>query len=557
MWATAQYLAYAPTGTVLDWEVVLPATGRNTTQGRAIGRLGAEEVLTVNAALGSHDLDLSGTWVQFPDVPAPEDCPVQQIPPMFADTVLVRVEQRLARGRLMVELDGTPGDANSAFWTRVPGHLEPSAATLAVIGDFVSGGVSQPLGVRTMGRSLDNTLRVAQLVPTEWVLCDIHMHALAHGFGQGLAHLWAQDGTLLGNGQPVHQRAPMARRQRRGVGRGALEDDLRTTRTMMRTRKIGSLEVSVVGLGCNNFGGRLDYDGSAAVVHEALDAGITFFDTADIYGGTRSEEFLGRALGARRADIVLATKFGMQVDAEHKGAKPDYVHRALEDSLRRLQTDHVDLYQLHAPDPDTPIAETLGALDECVRAGKALEIGCSNFTVAQLREAEAAATDGVGPFRQRAERVQPVAPEGRARRAPRVRTGRPRLPALLPPGVGGAHRQVPARPATSRRHPAVGGEAERGAAVRRHCSPWWSSSPNSRRAQGPEHGGARHRLDRRPPARGLGHRRGHLARAGPRQCRRRRLGARRRRPGRDRRADTGDVKQAGDLAQTDTQLRGH
>jgi acyl-CoA thioesterase len=80
----------------------------------------------------------------------------------------------------------------------VPGHLEPSAATLAVIGDFVSGGVSQPLGVRTMGRSLDNTLRVAQLVPTEWVLCDIQMHALAHGFGQGLAHLWAEDGTLLG-----------------------------------------------------------------------------------------------------------------------------------------------------------------------------------------------------------------------------------------------------------------------------------------------------------------------------------------------------------------------
>jgi acyl-CoA thioesterase len=197
VWATAQYLAYAPTGSVVDWEVVLPAVGRNTTQGRAIGRLGSEEVLTVNAALGRHDLDLSGTWVEFPDVPGPMDCPLQKIPPMFADTVLVRVEQRVARGRLMAELDGKPGDARSAFWARVPGHLEPSAATLAVIGDFVSGGVSQPLGVRTMGRSLDNTLRMAQLVPTEWVLCDIHMHALAHGFGQGLAHLWAEDGTLL------------------------------------------------------------------------------------------------------------------------------------------------------------------------------------------------------------------------------------------------------------------------------------------------------------------------------------------------------------------------
>jgi len=197
VWATAQYLAYAPTGSVLDWEVVLAATGHNTTQGRAIGRLGDEEVLTVNAALGRHDLDLSGTWVTAPEVPAPEDCPVQEIPPMFADTVLVRVDQRIARGRRMTELDGTPGDAHSASWVRVPGHLEPSAGSLAVIGDFVSGGVSQPLGVRTMGRSLDNTLRVARLAPTEWVLCDIHIHALVNGFGQGLAHLWAQDGTLL------------------------------------------------------------------------------------------------------------------------------------------------------------------------------------------------------------------------------------------------------------------------------------------------------------------------------------------------------------------------
>jgi acyl-CoA thioesterase len=117
---------------------------------------------------------------------------------MFADTVLARVEHRVADGRLFSELDGRPGPSHSAFWARVPGHLEPSAATLAVIGDYVSGGVSQPLGVRTMGRSLDNTLRVVRLVPTTWVLCDIHMHALANGFGHGLAHLWAEDGTLLG-----------------------------------------------------------------------------------------------------------------------------------------------------------------------------------------------------------------------------------------------------------------------------------------------------------------------------------------------------------------------
>jgi len=167
---------------------------------------------------------------------------------------------------------------------------------------------------------------------------------------------------------------------------------------MMRTRKIGSLEVSVVGLGTNNFGGRIDYEASEAVVHAALDAGVTFFDTADIYGGTHSEEFLGRALGARRDEVVVATKFGMQVDEARKGAKPDYVKRALEDSLRRLHTDRVDLYQLHAPDPNTPIADTLGALGECISAGKVHEIGCSNFTVEQLREAEAAATEGSARF---------------------------------------------------------------------------------------------------------------------------------------------------------------
>jgi acyl-CoA thioesterase II len=197
VWATAQYLAYAPTGSVVDWEVVLAAVGRGTTQARAIGRLGDKEVLTVNAALGRHRLEASGTWVRPPVVPPPEECPLQEIPPMFSDTVLTRVEHRVARGRLFSELDGRPGDADSAFWARVPGHLEPSAATLAVIGDYVSGGVSQPLGTRTMGRSLDNTLRVVRLVPTQWVLCDIHMHALADGFGHGLAHLWAEDGTLL------------------------------------------------------------------------------------------------------------------------------------------------------------------------------------------------------------------------------------------------------------------------------------------------------------------------------------------------------------------------
>lgn len=154
---------------------------------------------------------------------------------------------------------------------------------------------------------------------------------------------------------------------------------------------IGSLSVSVVGLGCNNFGMRIDEEHSQAVVNAALEAGINHFDTADIYGGTRSEEYLGRALGARRKDVVVATKFGMEVDPEHKGAAPAYVHSACADSLRRLGTDYIDLYWLHQPDDSVPLEDTLGALHELVLAGKVRQIGCSNFSAAQLREARAEA----------------------------------------------------------------------------------------------------------------------------------------------------------------------
>jgi aryl-alcohol dehydrogenase-like predicted oxidoreductase len=160
---------------------------------------------------------------------------------------------------------------------------------------------------------------------------------------------------------------------------------------MMETRRIGSLEVSVVGLGCNNFGSRLDAEQTASVVDAALDAGVNFLDTADIYGKTQSEVFLGRALRGRRDRVVLASKFGMFVDNPDVDARPEHVRQACDDSLRRLGVDHLDLYQLHRPDPVVPIAETLGALDELVRAGKVREIGCSNFSPGQLREAEAAA----------------------------------------------------------------------------------------------------------------------------------------------------------------------
>jgi aryl-alcohol dehydrogenase-like predicted oxidoreductase len=166
----------------------------------------------------------------------------------------------------------------------------------------------------------------------------------------------------------------------------------------VETRRIGSLSVSLAGLGCNNFGGRLDEAATRAVVDAALDAGITFFDTADIYGGTRSEEFLGRALAGRRDRVVIATKFGHEIDGERRGARPEYVRRAAEDSLRRLGTDRIDLYQLHRPDPAVPIGDTLGALDELVKAGKVVEIGCSNFSVEQIREAEGAVAHGAARF---------------------------------------------------------------------------------------------------------------------------------------------------------------
>ncbi len=156
----------------------------------------------------------------------------------------------------------------------------------------------------------------------------------------------------------------------------------------MEKRRIGSLEVSVAGIGCNNFGWRINAQETAQVVDAALDAGVHFFDTADIYGGGQSEEYLGKALGSRRSKIVLATKFGLPMDDQRKGAKPAYVKQALEDSLRRLQTDHIDLYQLHKPDPTTPIADTLGALEELKQAGKVREIGCSNFTAEQIRESK-------------------------------------------------------------------------------------------------------------------------------------------------------------------------
>jgi aryl-alcohol dehydrogenase-like predicted oxidoreductase len=169
-------------------------------------------------------------------------------------------------------------------------------------------------------------------------------------------------------------------------------------------RNVGTsdLVVSVVGLGCNNFGGRLDFDRTRPVVEAALDVGITFFDTADVYGNRGgSERFLGQILEGRRDKVVLATKFGWDLTADGDALRgsADYVRKAIEASLERLRTDHVDLYYYHRPDGVTPFEETLGAMHELVQEGKTRAIGCSNFTAEQLREVDAIARSaGIRPI---------------------------------------------------------------------------------------------------------------------------------------------------------------
>jgi aryl-alcohol dehydrogenase-like predicted oxidoreductase len=179
----------------------------------------------------------------------------------------------------------------------------------------------------------------------------------------------------------------------------------------MRTRRIGELEVSVVGMGCNQLGLTCDRDGAAALVDEAIGSGIRYFDIADEYGRRywdesdptwgRAEEYLGHALRGRRHDVVIATKFGVRPPTrpERGGASAPWIRRAVDDSLRRLQTDYIDLYQLHVPDPVVPIGETLGALHDLVVAGKVRVIGCCNLTREALEDAHAVAAElGITPF---------------------------------------------------------------------------------------------------------------------------------------------------------------
>ena len=217
----------------------------------------------------------------------------------------------------------------------------------------------------------------------------------------------------------------------------------------MQTRKLGNsdLHVSIVGLGANNFGGRMDLAATRRVVDRALDLGITLIDTADSYGGNgASEHCLGQILGARRKDVVLATKFGMAVDRSGKlaGASRGYIMQAVEASLKRLATDWIDLYQLHRPDPATPIEETLRALDDLVRQGKVRFVGCSNMSAAAgHRGARNRAAHRRHRVRELPGRIQPAGARHRARAHSGDGAARARAAAVLSAGERAAHRQVP------------------------------------------------------------------------------------------------------------------
>ncbi|MFZ4584918.1 MAG: acyl-CoA thioesterase [Acidimicrobiia bacterium] len=197
VWATAQFLSYARLDSEVTLDIIESVRGFRTSQSRVVGRVGGEEIFTVNAASGARDEPWSGTWDTMPPVPAPHDCPPRELSEQFTGTIASRLDTRRANARDLPSLDGTPGDGRAALWVQLP-DLEVNAATLAVLGDYVPFGIGQTLGLPVGGNSLDNTIRVAHRQPdAEWVLADVRIHAVADGFGCGDVFLWSQDGTLL------------------------------------------------------------------------------------------------------------------------------------------------------------------------------------------------------------------------------------------------------------------------------------------------------------------------------------------------------------------------
>lgn len=203
VWATAQYLSFAMVDQIMDLDVTVAVSGRNTSQVRAVGHVGDREILTVNAALGAKPIEVDEQWRTMPDAPDPASCPVRNDLVEDSSSIMTRFDMRLALGTLWSDLTPTPTDdgprapgGRSALWVRMP-EVDMSAAALAILGDYVPFGISQALGWWVPSNSLDNTIRVQRLVPTEWVLCDVRVDGVHGGFGHGSVYLWAEDGTLL------------------------------------------------------------------------------------------------------------------------------------------------------------------------------------------------------------------------------------------------------------------------------------------------------------------------------------------------------------------------
>lgn len=198
VWATAQYLSYAQPGAVVDIDVTVAVSGRQSSQARAVGHVADREIFTVNAALGQRPLDLDHTFTVPLDVPPPGECDPRPLRVPGEESIMSRLDLRLASARSWEDLRGNPAPGGrSALWARIPDLLEPSAAALAILGDYVPFGIGQALGAFAGGNSLDNTLRIVRIVPTEWILLDIQVDGIANGFGHGTVHLYAEDGTLM------------------------------------------------------------------------------------------------------------------------------------------------------------------------------------------------------------------------------------------------------------------------------------------------------------------------------------------------------------------------
>ena len=243
----------------------------------------------------------------------------------------------------------------------------------------------------------------------------------------------------------------------------------------MQYRKLGSsdIKVSVLGMGCNNFGGRVDLETTRRVIHHAIDVGINHFDTADVYGGAgASEDHIGQVLGPRRKDIVLATKFGLPFNDSMKGGgSRAYVMKAIEGSLKRLRTDYIDLYYLHKPDPSVPIEETLRALDDLVKQGKVRAIANSNMTGTQVDEADATSRRlGIARFVAAQDELSLIKRGTERDRLPAVEKERLVAHSIFPARQRTFDRQVQAQCASATRHAAFNGRSPRRRVLERQKS---------------------------------------------------------------------------------------